>query len=109
MELAVDLIAAMLRVMTPLLFATLGEVFAERAGVLNLGIEGTMFIGALAGFIVAYASGSAWLGLLAAIVIGMLAGALMGLLTVTLGLNQHVSGLGTTLLATGLALFVYRL
>lgn len=109
MDLAVDLLAATLRVMTPLLFAALGEVFAERAGVLNLGIEGTMFVGALAGFIAAYFSGSAWLGLLAAVAVGMLAGALIGLLTVTLGLNQHVSGLGTTLLATGLALFTYRL
>ncbi len=109
MDLAVDLMAATLRVATPLLFAALGEVLAERAGVLNLGIEGTMFIGALAGFIVAYVTDSVWLGLLAAIGVGMVAGVLMGLLTVTLGLNQHVSGLGTTLLATGLALFIYRL
>jgi len=109
LDLAIDLAAAALRVGTPILFAALGEVYAERSGVLNLGIEGTMFIGALAGFLIAYFSQSVWLGLLAAIGVGALAGALMGLLTVTLGLNQHVSGLGTTLLATGLALFVYRL
>lgn len=109
MDLVVDLLAATLRVGTPILLAALGEVMAERAGVLNLGIEGTMFAGALAGFITAYFTQSAWLGLLAAISAGMAFGALMGLLTVTLGLNQHVSGLGTTLLATGLALFVYRL
>jgi len=109
MDVVIDLAAATLRVATPLLFAALGEVYAERAGVLNLGIEGTMFIGALTGFLVGYVSQSVWLGLLAAVTVGVLAGALMGLLTVTLGLNQHVSGLGTTLLATGLALFVYRL
>ncbi len=109
MDVVIDLAAATLRVATPLLFAALGELVAERAGVLNLGIEGTMFVGALTGFLVSFVSQSVWLGLLAAIGVGVLAGALMGLLTVTLGLNQHVSGLGTTLLATGLALFVYRL
>ena len=109
MDVMIDLAAATLRVATPILFAALGELYCERAGVLNLGIEGTMFIGALAGFLVSYVSQSAWLGLLAAILAGVLFGALMALLTVRLGLNQHVSGLGTTLLASGLALFIYRL
>jgi len=109
MDVTIDLAAATLRVATPILFAALGELYCERAGILNLGIEGTMFIGALAGFLVSYVSQSVWLGLLAAIVAGMLFGALMALLTVRLGLNQHVSGLGTTLLASGLALFIYRL
>ncbi len=109
MDVMIDLAAATLRVATPILFAALGELYCERAGILNLGIEGTMFIGALAGFFVSYVSQSVWLGLLAAIVAGVLFGALMALLTVRLGLNQHVSGLGTTLLASGLALFIYRL
>ncbi|HET7087624.1 MAG TPA: ABC transporter permease [Anaerolineae bacterium] len=109
MDVTIDLAAATLRVATPILFAALGELYCERAGILNLGIEGTMFIGALAGFLVSYVSQSVWLGLLAAIVAGLLFGALMALLTVRLGLNQHVSGLGTTLLASGLALFIYRL
>lgn len=109
MDVTIDLAAATLRVATPILFAALGELYCERAGILNLGIEGTMFIGALAGFLVSYVSQSVWLGLLAAIAAGVLFGALMALLTVRLGLNQHVSGLGTTLLASGLALFIYRL
>ena len=106
--LLIGLLAATLRIATPILFAGLGEVFAERAGVLNLGIEGIMLIGALLGFIAAYLSGSLWVGLLAAMLTGLLAGLLMGWLAVTLGLNQHVSGLGVTLLASGLALFFFR-
>ena len=105
----VNLVAATLRVATPLLLAALGETFAERAGVLNLGIEGTMFLAAFVGFFAADATGSLWIGLLAAIASGVLAGLLMALLSVTLGVNQHVSGLGITLLLTGLALFAFRL
>lgn len=105
----VGLIAATLRVATPLIFGTLGELFCERAGILNLGIEGTMFLGAFVGFSVAFSTGSLWVGLLAAIIAGILAGLLMGVLTVRLGVNQHVSGLGITLLATGLSLFLFRL
>ncbi|MEJ5313760.1 MULTISPECIES: ABC transporter permease [Anaerolinea] len=104
----VGLIAATLRVATPLILGTLGELFSERSGILNLGIEGTMFLGAFTGFAVAYLTGSLWLGLLAAVLAGMLAGLLMGLFTVTLGVNQHVSGLGITLLMTGISLFLYR-
>lgn len=106
--LVIGLLAATLRIATPILLAGLGEVFAERAGVLNLGIEGIMLMGAILGFIVAYLSGSLWLGLLAAMLAGLLAGLLMGWLAVSLGLNQHVSGLGVTLLASGLALFFFR-
>jgi len=105
----VGFFAALLRIATPLIFASLGEMFAERAGVLNLGIEGIMLLAAMGGFTVAYFSGSLWLGLCAAILVGMAAGGLMGLLTVTLGLSQHVSGIGVTLLATGFAFFFYRL
>lgn len=105
----VGLTAATLRVATPLVFGTLGEVFAERAGILNLGIEGTMFFGAFVGFAAAGASGSLWLGVLAGIASGVASGLLMGLLTVRLGVNQHVSGLGITLLLSGLSLFGFRL
>lgn len=99
----------MIRVATPLLFATLGEMFAERSGVLNLGIEGIMLLGAMTGFTAAYFSGSLWVGIAAAAATGAAFGALMGLLTVSLGLSQHVSGLGVTLLCSGLAFFFYRL
>ncbi len=107
--LTVGFLAALVRIATPLLIATMGEMFSERAGVLNLGIEGIMLIGAMAGFSAAYFSGSLWLGVVAAAATGMIFGLLMGLLTVSLGLSQHVSGLGVTLLCSGLAFFCYRL
>jgi general nucleoside transport system permease protein len=111
----VGLIAATLRVATPLIYATIGEIYNERAGVLNLGIEGIMFLGAFVGFAVAFKAQAAgvvpylWVGLLAAMLSGVLMASLMALLTVTLGVNQHVSGLGITLLATALSLFGFRL
>ncbi len=100
---------ALIRIATPLIFGTLGELFAERSGVLNLGIEGIMMLAAMTGFSATYFTGSLWLGVLAAVLTGMLAGLLMGLLTVSLGLSQHVSGIGTTLLCSGLSFFFYRL
>jgi len=111
----VGLAAATLRVATPLMLATIGEVYTERAGILNLGIEGIMFLGAFVGFAVAATaseaglSGYLWLGLGAALLSGLLMSLLMGWLSVTLGVNQHVAGLGITLLCTGLALFGNRL
>jgi len=103
------LIGATMRMATPIIFATLGEILAERAGVLNLGIEGIMLMGAMTGFLFTFSSGSIWLGVFAAACVGMLLGLLMALLSVHLGLSQHVSGLGITLFATGLAMFIYRL
>jgi simple sugar transport system permease protein len=115
MSFLVGLIAATLRVATPLVFATIGEVFTERSGILNLGIEGIMFLGAFVAFAVAYKASEAgldaylWIGLLSAIIAGILMGLLMGFFSVTLGANQHVSGLGITLLCTGLSLLGFRM
>ena len=109
MNFFVDLLAATLRNATPLVYGTVGETYTERAGVLNLGIEGTMYAGAFSGFAVAYATGSPLLGLLAAILTGVLAGAIMALLTVTLGANQHVSGIGLTIGLIGVSEFLNRL
>jgi simple sugar transport system permease protein len=113
MELQVDsllvLIGAMLRIATPILLAALGETIVEKAGVLNLGIEGTLLLSSFTGFVAAQLTGSLWLGLLAAMLTGVALSLLMGLLSVTFGLNQHVSGLGITLLGTALALFWFRL
>ena len=103
------LLGAAMRMATPIIFATLGEILTERSGVLNLGIEGIMLMGAMTGFLVTFATGSVWTGFAAAALVGVLFGLLMALLAVHLGLSQHVSGLGITLLATGLAMFVYRL
>jgi simple sugar transport system permease protein len=104
-----DLLAATFRNATPLVYGTVGETYSERAGVLNLGIEGTMYAGAFAGFAIAHGTGDPWLGLAGAIVVGLLAGALMAFLTVTLGANQHVSGLGLTIVLIGISEFANRL
>ncbi len=104
-----DILAATFRNATPLVYGTVGETYTERAGVLNLGIEGTMYAGAFFGFAVAFHTGNAWLGLVGAIVVGLIAGALMALLTVTLGANQHVSGLGLTIGLIGVSEFANRL
>ena len=104
-----DVATAALRNATPLVYGTVGETYCERAGILNLGIEGTMYAGAFFGFVAAQTSGSLIVGLLAAVGCGIGAGALMGLLTVTFGTNQHVAGLGTTLFLIGAADFVNRL
>lgn len=109
MNFLADLLAATLRNATPLVYGAVGETYAERSGVLNLGIEGTMYAGAFSGFAVAYSTGSLLLGLAAAIVVGLLAGGIMAFLTVTLGANQHVSGIGLTILLIGSSEFTNRL
>ena len=99
---------AVLRIATPLILGTLGVLLCERAGVLNLGIEGIMVAGAFTGWLAAYHGAGLWGGVLAALAAGAVLGALHALLTVTLTLSQHVSGLGITMLATSLASFAYR-
>jgi len=89
---------------TVLLFATVGEILAERSGVMNLGVEGMMLIGAMAAFGVAAQTGSPWLGLLAAMAAAGLLALLHGLVTIHLQADQVVSGLTLTFLGTGLAL-----
>jgi len=104
-----DIMAATFRNATPLVYGTVGETYTERAGILNLGVEGTMYAGAFFGFAVAYHTGDPWIGLLGAIIVGLMAGALMALMTVTLGANQHVSGLGLTIVLIGISEFANRL
>jgi ABC-type uncharacterized transport system permease subunit len=99
---------AVLRIATPLVLGTLGVLWCERAGVLNLGIEGIMVAGAFTGWLVAYQGGGLWGGVLAAAAVGAAFGLLHAALTVGLALSQHVTGLGITLLATSLSLFTYR-
>jgi general nucleoside transport system permease protein len=88
---------------TPLLLAALGEVVTERSGVLNLGVEGMMIMGAVAGFGAAFHSGNPWLGVVASIVAGMMMSLLFGFLTLTLLANQLATGLALTLLGLGLS------
>ncbi len=93
---------------TPLLLAALGEIFAERSGILNLGIEGTMLAGAFLGFWAAFISGNLWFGIIAGMVVGGLIGLLMGILSVSLRANQIVSGMAITLLGIGLSIFLNK-
>jgi simple sugar transport system permease protein len=100
---------AAIRIASPLIFATMGELICERAGVLNLGIEGIMVAGAFAGWMAVYAGTGLWAGVAVAMLVGMLFGLVHSTLTVPFGLSQHVVGLGITLLATSLTYFSYRL
>jgi len=89
---------------TVLLFATIGEIFAERSGVLNLGVEGLMLMGAMSAFSLAVHTGNPWLGLLAAMLVGGLLSLLHGLVTIHFQADQVVSGLTLTFLGAGLSL-----
>ncbi|HDJ26041.1 MAG TPA: ABC transporter permease, partial [Candidatus Bathyarchaeota archaeon] len=105
-----DLVGHMLHVAirsgTPLLLAALGEIFAERSGVMNLGIEGMMLIGAITGFAVALGTGQPWLGLLAACVAGLLMSLVHAFISISLYANQVVSGLALSMLGLGLSSLV---
>lgn len=99
---------AVLRIATPLILGTLGVLLCERAGVLNLGIEGIMVAGAFGGWLAVHAGLPLWGGVAVALAVGAAFGLLHALLTVTLALSQHVAGLGITLLATSLSYYGYR-
>ena len=99
---------AVLRIATPLILGTLGVLLCERAGVLNLGIEGIMVAGAFTGWLAVFAGASLWGGVAVAALTGAVLGSLHAFLTVGLALSQHVSGLGITLLATSLSYYGYR-
>ena len=92
------LLAAALISATPVLYAALGELLAERAGILNLGVEGTMLIGAVSGFAAATVTGSAAAGVFLAVLAGMAFGACFAFLVIVLRLNQIVTGLAFTIL-----------
>ena len=88
---------------TPLLLATTGEIITERSGILNLGIEGVMALGAVVAFIVTITTGQPWLGVLAAIAAGMAISIIHAFASITLQANQVVSGLALTMLGLGLS------
>lgn len=100
--------AAAIRIATPLMFGVLGALICERAGVLNLGIEGIFTAGAMAGWLAVYLGADLWSGVLFAAVTGAVLGLVLALLTVPLGLSQHVTGIGVTLFATSATYFAYR-
>jgi len=91
---------------TPILYGALGEIFAERSGILNLGVEGMMLIGALTGIVASLATGSAWIGALAAMVAGGLLSLIHAFISITLRGDQVVSGLALTIFGSGLSAFL---
>jgi simple sugar transport system permease protein len=100
--------AASLRIATPLIFGVLGALLCEKSGVLNLGIEGIFVAGAMSGWMAVWLGAGLWGGVLVAAGAGAFFGLIHAILTVPLGLSQHVSGLGVTLFATSVSYFVYR-
>ncbi|MBN2556185.1 MAG: ABC transporter permease [Anaerolineales bacterium] len=102
----VSILIITIRAGISLLYATLGEIFTERSGILNLGVEGIMVMGAATAFAVSYHSDSAWLGALAALLVGALMALLHAFLSITLRADQTVSGLALTIFGTGLASFM---
>jgi simple sugar transport system permease protein len=100
---AADIIATIITASMPLLLAAMGELVVERSGVLNLGVEGMMMMGAVAAFGVAFATGSGTLGIAAALLAGMAMAALFGFVALGLAANQVAAGLALTLLGLGLA------
>ena len=102
----VAILVATMRAGTPLLFSALGELIAEKAGVLNLGIEGMMLTGAVTGFIIMVVTGSTLIGVLAAMLAGMAMSGLFGFLTLTLMANQVATGLALTIFGVGFSAFV---
>ena len=97
-----------IRLATPYLYAAIGETFAQRSGVLNLGVEGIMLMGAFSGFYVAFTSGSLLLGLLAAIIVGGLIGVAMAFVSVTLQAEQGISGIGFFLFGLGASSLLFK-
>ena len=101
-------LATTLTLATPLIFAAVGELISERAGVINIGLEGMMLTGAFFSFLVAWATGSFWLGVGAGIVAGMLLAAIMAVLSLKARADQIVVGVGLNILALGLTSFVFE-
>ena len=100
-----DLLTAGVKVGTILLFATLGEILTEKAGNLNLGVEGMMLMGAVIGFTTSLATANPWLSVLGAMAAGAAGAAIYAFLTVSLRANQNVTGLALTIFGTGFASF----
>ncbi len=108
MEIALfaSILTITVRAGTSLMYATIGEIITERAGILNLGVEGMMIMGAVTAFAAAFHSDSAWLGVATAMVVGGLLALIHAFLTITLRADQTVSGLALTIFGTGLASFL---
>lgn len=106
LALITSILAITLRAGTSLVYATIGEIYAERAGILNLGVEGMMLMGAVMGFAAAYHTNNAWLAVGVAMLVGGLLALIHAFLTITLRADQVVSGLALTIFGTGLSSFL---
>jgi len=104
----IGILSSGVRLATPYLFAALGETFSQRSGVLNLGVEGQMLMGAFAGFYVTFQTQNPWLGLLAAAVIGALMGLAMAVVSVTFKAEQGISGIGFYLFGLGMSELLFH-
>ncbi len=107
----IGILTGTIRFATPYLYASIGEMFAQRSGVVNLGVDGIMLMGAYAGFFVALnvaGDGGLWLGLLVAAIVGLLMGLLMSVISVTLKAEQGISGIGLYIFGLGLSSLLFR-
>ncbi len=102
------ILASGIRLATPYLYAAIGETFSQRSGVLNLGVEGQMLLGAFAAFYVAFTTGNLWLGMLAALIVGAIMGLAMAFVTVNLQAEQGISGIGFYLFGLGLSDLLFQ-
>lgn len=107
--LLVSILASGIRLATPFLIASIGEIFSERSGVLNLGLEGIMLMGAFSGFTIAFVTENLWLGILFGMIVGGLFNLINCLLSVKLGTDQTVNGLVIWILGLGLSSFFFRM
>ena len=101
-----SILAVTVRAGTSLVYAAVGEIYTERAGILNLGVEGMMIMGAVSAFAAAYRTGSVWAGVATAMIVGALLALIHAFLTITLRADQTVSGLALTIFGTGMASFL---
>lgn len=104
----IGILASGIRLAAPYLYAAIGETLSQRSGVLNLGVEGQMLLGAFAGFYVSLKTGNLWLGLLAAIIVGALMGLAMAFVTVNLQAQQGISGIGFFLFGLGMSDLLFQ-
>lgn len=104
----IGVLASGIRLATPYLYASIGETFGQRSGVLNLGVDGQMLLGAFAGFYVAFTTENLWLGLLAAMLVGSLMGLAMAFISVTLKAEQGISGIGVYLFGLGMSDLLFQ-
>jgi ABC-type uncharacterized transport system permease subunit len=104
----VGILISAIRLATPYLYAAVGEAFAQTSGVVNLGVDGIMLVGAYAAFFVTLNTGNLWLGVLAAIAVGLLMGLLMSVISVTLKAEQGISGIGLYMFGLGLSSLLFK-